>query len=138
MVLHIMPDDIYLQLTFSFWGIGSGGGGNYTYTRTTPTILGIKLSAFGVKQNGMSCILNWATSSEKNNKGFYIERSNEGRNFETIDFVSAKANSESGNTYTYTDLNPTESLNYYRLKQIDHDETYNYSWIVNTIVKSQI
>jgi hypothetical protein len=31
-VMHIIPDDIYLGIQFTFWG-GSGGG--FTYTRTT-------------------------------------------------------------------------------------------------------
>jgi hypothetical protein len=33
MVLHLLAEDIYLQITFSYWQ--QGGGGNFTYTRTT-------------------------------------------------------------------------------------------------------
>lgn len=33
MVLHLKKENIYLQLTFTYWQ--SGGGGNFTYTRTT-------------------------------------------------------------------------------------------------------
>ena len=33
MVLHLLAEDIYLQITFSDWQ--QGGGGNFTYTRTT-------------------------------------------------------------------------------------------------------
>jgi hypothetical protein len=33
LVLHLIEEDIYLQVTFSYWQ--GGGGGNFTYTRTT-------------------------------------------------------------------------------------------------------
>lgn len=134
-VLHIMPDNIYLQLTFTLWA-GGGSGGNFTYTRTTQSTLGIKLNTFEVKQNNGNCILDWETSSEKDNKGFYMERSNDGRNFETIAFVSANANVVSGSKYTYTDEKPYDGFNYYRLKQVDYNGDYEYSWVVNTSVKS--
>ncbi|MEI6358167.1 MAG: hypothetical protein WCP53_13865 [Verrucomicrobiota bacterium] len=33
-VLHLVPDDIYLAITFKSWGRQSGGG--FSYTRSTP------------------------------------------------------------------------------------------------------
>lgn len=136
MVLHIMPDDIYLQLTFTFWA-GGNSGGNFTYTRTTGTPLGIKLATFEISQHNGNCMLQWATSSEKDNRGFYIERSNDGRSFETLDFVSAKAGAQQGSAYAYTDLKPHNGINYYRLKQVDLDGRHEYSWLVNTVVKTE-
>lgn len=135
MVLHIMPDDIYLQLTFSLWAGSSSG--NFTYTRTTQIPLGIKLNSFEVKQNNGNCMLDWVTASEKDNKGFYVERSHDGRNFETLGFVSATANAAAVSAYTYTDAKPYYGFNYYRLKQVDYDGQYDYSWIVNTSVTNE-
>jgi hypothetical protein len=38
LVMHLIQENIYLQVTFSYWQ--QGGGGNFTYTRTTgPSIL---------------------------------------------------------------------------------------------------
>ena len=34
-VVHLLADDIYLSLNFSFWG---GAGGGFTYTRSTPAL----------------------------------------------------------------------------------------------------
>lgn len=36
MVLHLLEDDIYLDIMFTDWGVGSGSGGNFTYIRSTP------------------------------------------------------------------------------------------------------
>lgn len=36
MVLHLIEDDIYLDIMFTDWGVGSGSGGNFTYVRSTP------------------------------------------------------------------------------------------------------
>ncbi|MEZ5047641.1 MAG: hypothetical protein R2831_11695 [Chitinophagaceae bacterium] len=35
MVLHLINEDIYLQVTFTYWAMMAGGGGDFTYTRTT-------------------------------------------------------------------------------------------------------
>jgi len=36
-VLHLISDDIYLSIKFSFWA--SGGAGGYTYQRSTPAVV---------------------------------------------------------------------------------------------------
>ena len=39
MVLHLISDDIFIDITFTSWGIGNGGGGSFSYTRSTPSAL---------------------------------------------------------------------------------------------------
>jgi len=34
-VLHLLDEDIYLDITFTRWGAGGGGGGAFAYTRST-------------------------------------------------------------------------------------------------------
>lgn len=38
MVLHLIDDDIYLDLTFTEWGQTSGAGGSFAYRRSTPGV----------------------------------------------------------------------------------------------------
>ncbi len=40
MVLHLVEDDIYIDIRFTAWGIGSGGGGSFTYERSSDQSLG--------------------------------------------------------------------------------------------------
>jgi len=35
-VVHLVSEDIYLDITFSAWASGSAGGGGFSYTRSTP------------------------------------------------------------------------------------------------------
>lgn len=37
-VVHLIADDIYLDLTFTSWGTGSLAGGSFSYTRSTPSV----------------------------------------------------------------------------------------------------
>jgi hypothetical protein len=71
--------------------------------------------------------LNWSTASEVNNKGFFIERSGDGQNWQELGFIDSKGNSTTIQRYKFEDLDPIKGLQYYRLRQVDHDGTYAYS-----------
>jgi hypothetical protein len=74
--------------------------------------------------------LNWSTSFEQNNKGFEIERSLDGINFRKIGFVAGAGNSNSTRNYSFTDPQRAVEFNYYRLKLVDIDNTFDYSDVV--------
>jgi hypothetical protein len=74
--------------------------------------------------------LDWTTSSETDNAWFYIERGENGIRFTTIDSVSTKAvngNSTTPLNYTFTDLQPLNGVNHYRLKQVSKNGLVRYS-----------
>ncbi len=79
--------------------------------------------------------IGWATASETNNDYFEIERSIDGINFEEIDQVSSKGNGITQNDYQIYDSNPKIGINYYRLKQVDYNEKFEYSEIKSIEVK---
>ena len=73
--------------------------------------------------------LSWTTASEINNNRFDIERSYDGRTFETIGEVAGNGNSQHQIEYSYTDasVSKLENTVYYRLKQVDFDGAFEYS-----------
>lgn len=94
------------------------------------TVVPVELSNFTAFTFGKSVQINWATSSEKNNKGFELYRklfsshsslSNSEYNF--IGFVEGKGTTTQQQVYSFTDnlIQPGKYL--YRLKQIDFDGT---------------
>lgn len=91
--------------------------------------LPVNLVSFNGVARGNNVSLNWATASEINSNVFEIERSFDGRTFETIGRVKAKGNSSSLVNYNYTDLNVlnTNRVAYYRLKMVDRDNSFEYS-----------
>jgi hypothetical protein len=74
--------------------------------------------------------LNWATASEINSDFFDIERSIEGKNFVNIGRVQAYGTSNTLKTYQFKDELTKNVLQYYRLKQVDKDGSFQYSRII--------
>lgn len=67
-------------------------------------------------------LLTWTTASERNNKGFAIERrtaNNSG--WTTLGFVPGLGNTPMGRDYEFVDDQPARGVNYYRIQQFDFD-----------------
>ena len=93
--------------------------------------LPIELLSFDGKLMANSVKLNWITKTEINNDYFDVQRSSDGIHFETIGQIDGKGNYNGESQYTYTDFSPLNGISYYRLKQVDFDETTSYSNIIS-------
>lgn len=71
--------------------------------------------------------LEWATATEVNNSHFEIEHSVDGVVFKNLGHIRGKGNTASFTKYHFTHINPEKGTNYYRLKQVDFNESYTYS-----------
>ncbi|MEN0004901.1 MAG: T9SS type A sorting domain-containing protein [Bacteroidota bacterium] len=98
---------------------------------TVTEILPVELVRFSAEQSGNQVYLDWQTASEINNKGFNIERSADGKNWEMIGFVAGKGSTNTAQSYAFEDKNPYIGINYYRLRQTDFDEQFEYSDVVS-------
>lgn len=124
-----------------FWGNpvpGTAGlapcRGAFEYSATLP----VKLVGFKGENVGNTNLLSWTTTEEINNAGFQIQHSVDGLVFTDEHFVPTKI--VSGNyagiiNYTYTDANPYQGINYYRLKQIDKAGNQTFSSVIEITVK---
>lgn len=90
----------------------------------------IVLTSFEGFKDGKNNILNWQTSSEINSLGFEIQRSNNGKDFTKIGFVSSRGTSNTIVNYNFVDSKPGTGTNYYRLRQLDKDGKETFSEIV--------
>jgi hypothetical protein len=100
------------------------------YTIATSNPLPIELLSFNADIQNTAIVLKWITASEQNNKGFDVERSTNARSWNTLSFVPTKAvngNSTEVLEYLLTDKQPSNGVNYYRLKQLDNNGRYRYS-----------
>ncbi len=91
------------------------------------TSVPVDLVGFTAKRQEEKALLEWTTRVEVNNKGFDIQRSEDGANYETIGHVQAQDATTFENHYSFVDESPARGLNYYRLKQIDNNGDYTYS-----------
>lgn len=114
-----------LTYTFTngFSGFGAGIAGN---------ALPVTLLDFTGRLKNNSTVLEWRTASEQNSKGFEIERSYDGSTYTKVGFVTAAGNSNNVRSYTFTDKEIAQDVNYYRLKQVDLDNKFEYSKVVVT------
>jgi hypothetical protein len=98
--------------------------------------LSIQLLYLQAQPAGNKVNINWATGNENNNDHFEIERSVDGHNFYKIATVGSKGNSSITQQYSFTDLSPLNPVSYYRIKQVDIDNKFSYSYIVKVNLKS--
>lgn len=109
----------------------SGSSGDQIYLRTfSTTVLPVRWLDFSAHESEEGIILNWSTALEINNKGFEVERSENGIAFETAASLNGKGNSSSISSYRFLDeVNPARTW-YYRIKQIDYDGKEEYSRVL--------
>ena len=92
--------------------------------------LPVSFQKFTATKQQKTVLLNWATASETNNNYFEVEKSVDGKTWQTFDKVQAAGNSHTTRHYQTTDELPnTKSVNYYRIKQVDFDNDFSYSTI---------
>ena len=96
-------------------------------------VLAVELTHFKAKTVDKTTVLNWETASESKNKGFSIERSNDGTAYTTIGDVKGNGTTNTMHTYTFTDATPSVGINYYRLRQVDFDGTETLSKAVSVV-----
>ncbi|MBC5994254.1 T9SS type A sorting domain-containing protein [Pontibacter cellulosilyticus] len=109
-----------------------GANGLQSLTRLTlgssMSPLPIELSYFAAQKQGQNAVLTWITKSEKENRGFEVEVSADGKSYRKIGSVEKGTGTSAVETrYTFTDTEPGKSgVRYYRLKQLDRDGTHAY------------
>ena len=96
----------------------------------------LELQAFS-KEDGN--FLTWSTKSEINSQYFIIERSVNGVDFERAAKVNSVGNSTKINEYSFSDLNKNKKYTryFYRLVQLDFDDTESFSRVVVLIRNSE-
>jgi hypothetical protein len=108
------------------WGTRTHASINYMdYIRFT-AVVPVELSGFNAFVSDAGVLLTWTTASEINNAGFEIEKSTDNFTFEKIGFVKGAGTTTAACSYNFLDQNSSGKV-YYRLKQIDHDGTFEYS-----------
>lgn len=95
-----------------------------------PRSMPVKLTKFAVTKEGDNlAILTWTTTEELNSSYFEIQKSADATYWVDVAKVSAKGNHTSLANYQYIDNKPYGGTNYYRLKMVDIDATFTYSFI---------
>jgi hypothetical protein len=117
----------------------ANGNPNATVSIDDPTLTGgalpIQLSSFTGIALENTVRLDWATESETNNYGWYIERMAENEaNYTELGFVAGAGTTLEPQVYSYSDENVASGKYYYRLRQVDLTGDVSYSQPIQVVV----
>ncbi|MCA0389640.1 MAG: hypothetical protein LCH52_14210 [Bacteroidetes bacterium] len=109
-----------------------GSNSDYSNQAQVVTLVPVELSSFTSSFEGTGIKLNWVTASEKNNRGFEIERKLNG-DWQKIAFIEGRGTTTGVSNYAYDDnlrFISWKGTISYRLKQIDFDGSTAFSPVV--------
>jgi photosystem II stability/assembly factor-like uncharacterized protein len=112
--------------TMNVFAAQSGG----FYKLDSPYFVPVELISFTAKVVDNKALLEWSTASEINNQGFDVEMSYDNQSFEKIAFIPGFGTSSEQHSYSHTVDKLLSEKNYFRLRQVDFDGTFEYSPVV--------
>jgi hypothetical protein len=123
--VSIIPNDNgyyaeYKVAGFSEFWINGGGS-------TFDQPLGLFLQTFTATLQDTSGLLQWSTLHEINIDSFIVQKSSDSINFSSIGIVLANGDTSSVSNYQFIDNDLLKGMNYYRLKIINEDGSFQYS-----------
>ncbi len=131
------PDKIYLSGIFHgtvdfnsgplINNLSAPNTGAFLLQLIPATSLPLTLLNFEVVDNNTTVQLQWKTTREENMAGFTIERSANGKQFETIGSTAVNNSFDLVNNYAFTDAHPLTTTSFYRLKINDENGSFKYS-----------
>lgn len=98
-------------------------------------VLPVALVDFRASGIGTTVELIWRTASETNNYGFEIQRQAATGEFQRAGFVAGYGTTTTPQSYRFADRPLAPGTYFYRLKQIDADGSFDYSAVVEAIVR---
>ena len=114
---NIPIDEIEFQLQGNFNYIGID---NFTWA--PQLVLPISLISYSARITaGQQVLLDWQMASANNISHFIIKKSADGRNFKELGSVIVAGNNNGVASYSFIDVSPFGSANYYLLVEVDKD-----------------
>jgi len=119
---------------FDAFRVAHGATSLDAFTNLSPTgaSLPVILTSFNASDDGLSTKLIWTGTEENGVANYVVEKSTDGRTFTAIGTVKAANQS----AYSFIDGSTVDNNSYYRLKMVDIDGAFKYSYIVS--IKSKL
>ncbi len=138
-----IPSTAFMRLANGSSLIDAGTNVGIAYNGAAPDlgafesnyILPVSLLSLSATVEQSIVLINWATSTEINNKGWQVEKLALGADWKKVGFVTGAGNSTANNFYSLRDEQFGLGITQYRLKQVDFDGSFKYSPIVSVHFK---
>lgn len=115
--------EVYILLITNY----SNSPTDISFTQTAGTgatdcsVLPIDLAFFNVVKSNSDNIISWVALTETNNDYYTIEHSDNLKQWSELNIIKGNGTTNTPTTYTVTDRNVINQVNYYRLKQTDYN-----------------
>ncbi len=116
----------------------SFGANSFSYTLRCPSVLPVEFLEFDARFVGRIVKVNWSTLSEFNSDYYEVYKSNDGTFFEKMETVKAAGNSSFKREYASYDVNPSNKITYYKIKQYDMDGNKKETKTIGLIMPLQV
>lgn len=100
--------------------------------------LPVEWLSFSGRETTEGIHLNWTTSQEVNNDQFEIQRQTIDGTFRLLGEIPGAGNSSMQQSYSYTDFQPAQGINVYRIKQVDIDGQAQYSSLLRVNFEASV
>ncbi|MCF8237568.1 MAG: hypothetical protein K9I85_05390 [Saprospiraceae bacterium] len=107
--------------------VTSGTGGNGRVEVTVLLALPVELVSFQASAELPNIHLKWQTATEINSDYYAVEHSRDGQEWAQLALIPAAGESVNVSDYGYTHVRPSSGVQYYRLRMVDLDGSYEYS-----------
>jgi murein DD-endopeptidase MepM/ murein hydrolase activator NlpD len=144
---YTSPNTYNASYSYWIWNLPSGGPfGTWkvevdyqsnTYTHEFNYSIALPVEWVGFKAElteRHTTNLFWETSAALNHHRFEVQHSNNYLSWQSVGTVIGPENSLTREKYVFVHENPTPGVNYYRIKSVDLDGTYEYSTVVSVFL----
>ena len=125
------------NLTLSLIGNTSTSGVGHDLTSCVFPLaaLATDLTNFTVEARGsQQAFVSW-TSTNEQQKGYFVEFSTDAENWQTLGYVESNGNVSAENKYSFVSSTVVNGRNYYRLRYVGFDGEYSYSQVKSIDIK---
>ncbi len=133
--LDTWTDGVFNDLMYAEYFVSSfsgGGGGGSPGPEGVSGALPLDLLSFtGKRLDEKQVQLDWLTANELDIDQYFIQRSVDGRHWQTVGKVGSQGNSIEMQTYRFVDDNALSTQSYYRLRITGLDGSVEYSPVIN-------
>jgi len=126
-VMYIDNFDITGQAFTLNWSLSGGAS-------LDCNVLPIELVDMRATAVGEEVLVEWTTVTERGSASYIVERSSDNISFSPIGQMDAAGESRERINYDLVDRTPYAGLNYYRVKQLDLDGSFEYSPVVTAMI----
>ena len=122
------------------WGQKGSGGLNdvWKWSLAAALPLPVKLLDFSARAANKEAVLQWHAAEEHQGAYYAIQRSADGHRYDSIGRVTSIQAPAAVHAYSFTDSHPFTGINYYRLKQVDLDGRFVYSFVSEVLFKQAV